>query len=369
MRTVRAIRYLTPLREGGSVPAIVEADDDGTYVVKFRGAAQGPRALVAELICGELGRLLGLPVPQLALIELDARLALSEPDEEIQELLRKSAGLNLALDYLPGALNWEPALAPPLDPALAAAVVWFDAFITNVDRTVRNPNLLRWHRQLYLIDHGAALYFHHDWTDHLARSRAPFARIRDHVLLPRAGDLRAADAALAPRITEAALREIVAQVPDDWLAGEATPSTWRRGRRPRARSSRRRSVASAFDYAVIRVVPRVERGELVNAGVIVSCPTQAYLAARVALDRARLSALSPSADADDIAAALALIPLIAAGDPRGGPIASLPRGERFHWLVAPRSAVIQTSPVHTGLCDQPGAALDQLLERLVLPMR
>lgn len=210
------------------MPAIIEADDDGTYVTKFRGAAQGPRALVAELIAGEIGRLLGLPVPQLVLIELDAVLARSEPDEEIQELLHKSAGLNIALDYLPGALNWEPALAPPPDRELAAAVVWFDAFITNVDRTPRNPNMLRWHRALYLIDHGAALYFHHDWTDHLARSRSPFSMIRNHALLPFAGDLRAADAALAPRITEAALHHIVAQIPDDWLDGEATPAATRR---------------------------------------------------------------------------------------------------------------------------------------------
>jgi hypothetical protein len=229
MRTVRAIRYLTPLREGGSVPAIVEADDQGTYVAKFRGAAQGPRALVAELICGELGRLLGLPVPQLVLIEIDAVLARSEPDQEIQELLRKSAGLNLALDYLPGALNWEPALPPPPDRALAARVVWFDAFITNVDRTARNPNMLRWHRALYLIDHGAALYFHHDWTDHMARSRKPFAMLQQHALLPFAGDLREADAALAPRITLAALRDIVAEVPDAWLEGEASPEATRQG--------------------------------------------------------------------------------------------------------------------------------------------
>jgi hypothetical protein len=227
VRTVRATRYLTPLREGGSVPAIVEADDEGTYVAKFRGAAQGPRALVAELVAGELGRLLGLPVPQLALIEIDALLARSEPDEEIQQLLRDSAGLNVAMDYLPGALNWEPALAPPPDRDLAAAVVWFDAFITNVDRTPRNPNMLRWHRALYLIDHGAALYFHHDWTDHLARSRSPFAMIRNHALLPLAGDLRAADAELAPRITRAALHQIVAQVPDEWLDGEATPAATR----------------------------------------------------------------------------------------------------------------------------------------------
>jgi len=233
VRTVRAIRYLTPLREGGSVPAIVEADDDGTYVAKFRGAARGPRALVAELIAGELGRLLGLPVPQLVLIEVDAVLARSEPDPELQDLLRKSAGLNLALDYLPGALNWEPGLAPPPDRALAAAVVWFDALVTNVDRTPRNPNLLRWHRALYLIDHGAALYFHHDWprtaADRLARSRTPFAMIRNHALLPFAGDLAAADAALAPRITEPALAAIVAQVPDDWLSGDEPPEAMRRG--------------------------------------------------------------------------------------------------------------------------------------------
>ncbi|MGH9885159.1 MAG: HipA family kinase [bacterium] len=228
MRTVRAIRYLTPLREGGSVPAVVEADDDGTYVAKFRGAAQGPRALVAEVVGGEIGRLLGLPIPQLALIEIDAVLARSEPDSEIQDLLRKSAGVNLALDYLPGALNWEPALAPPPDAALAAAVVWFDAFITNVDRTPRNPNLLRWHKQLYLIDHGAALYFHHDWPTQAAKVKSSFAMVRNHVLLPLAGDLRATDAQLAPRITESALREILAQVPDDWLAGEATPELTRR---------------------------------------------------------------------------------------------------------------------------------------------
>jgi hypothetical protein len=229
VRTVRAIRYLTPLREGGSMPAIVEADDEGTYVAKFRGAAQGPLALVAEVIGGEIGRLLGLPVPQLVLIEVDELLARSEPDPEIQDLIRKSAGLNVALDYLPGALNWEPALAPPPDPELAAAIVWFDALISNVDRTPRNPNMLRWHRKLYLIDHGAALYFHHSWADHMSRSRSPFAMIRNHALLPLAGDLRAADAALAPRVTEAALCEIVAQVPDAWLTDETTPEATRRG--------------------------------------------------------------------------------------------------------------------------------------------
>ncbi|HEY1817285.1 MAG TPA: HipA family kinase [Kofleriaceae bacterium] len=221
MRTVHASRYLTPLREGGSVPAIIEADDCGTYVVKFRGAAQGVRALVAEVIAGELGRHLGLPVPQLARVEIDALLARSEPDPEIQATLAASAGVNIGLDYLPGALNWEPALGG-VDAALAAKIVWFDALVTNVDRTARNPNMLRWHKQLYLIDHGAALYFHHTWTDHMARAKGSFPPIRDHALLPFASSIDDADAELAPRVTEAVLRAIVAEVPDDYLSGDAT---------------------------------------------------------------------------------------------------------------------------------------------------
>ena len=197
--------------------------------MKFRGAAQGHKALVAELICGELGRLLGLPVPQLVLIELDVLMSRSEPDPELQELLRSSAGLNIALDYLPGALNWEPPLAPPPDAELAARVVWFDAFITNVDRTVKNPNMLIWHRQLHLIDHGAALYFHHAWDGHLTRARGPFPAIRSHALLPLADDLAAADAAMTPLVTEDALRTILAHVPDEWLTAEATPEATRAG--------------------------------------------------------------------------------------------------------------------------------------------
>jgi hypothetical protein len=219
MRTVRASRYLTPLREGGSVPAIVEADDCGTYVVKFRGAAQGVRALIAEIIAGELGRHLGLPVPQLARVEIDALLARSEPDPEIQATLAASAGVNIGLDYLPGALNWEPALGG-VDAELAAKVVWFDALVTNVDRTAKNPNMLRWHKQLYLIDHGAALYFHHAWAGHLARAKSPFAPIRDHALLSIASSIADADAEFAPRVTEGVLGAIVAEVPDDYLAGE-----------------------------------------------------------------------------------------------------------------------------------------------------
>lgn len=208
------------------MPAIIEADDCGTYVVKFRGAAQGVRALIAEVIGGELARLLGLPVPQLVQIDVDAVLSRSEPDPEIQDLLKASAGRNIALDYLPGSLNWEPAM-PPVDPTLAANIVWFDALITNVDRTVKNPNMLRWHKQLYLIDHGAALYFHHDWANRAAKAKLAFAPIAQHALITAASSIRDADARLASLVTEAALRTIVADIPDDYLTAEATPDATR----------------------------------------------------------------------------------------------------------------------------------------------
>jgi hypothetical protein len=221
LRTVRAIRYVEPLREGGSLPAVVEADDDGTYVLKFRGAGQGPKALVAELVAGEIGRALGLPVPEIVLMELDPALARSEPDSEIQALLHASAGLNLAIDFLPGSLGYDPLAPPRPEPALASAVVWFDAYVTNVDRTPRNPNILVWHRRLYLIDHGAALYFHHRATDYLPRSHDPFALVKDHVLLRHASQLTAVDGELRPRLGVELLREILAAVPDEWLEGEA----------------------------------------------------------------------------------------------------------------------------------------------------
>ena len=220
IRSVEATRYVTPLREGGSLPAVVEADDDGMYVMKFRGAGQGPRALVAELVAGEFARLLGLPIPEIVFIGLDPDLAATEPDSEIQHLIRASAGCNIALDYLPGAINFDPAVDPP-DASLASRIVWFDAFTCNVDRTARNTNLLVWHRRLTLIDHGAALYFHHDWDSAARIAVSPFARIADHVLLPFATQLDAADTALAARITEADIRRIVALVPDAWLTDEA----------------------------------------------------------------------------------------------------------------------------------------------------
>ena len=220
MRTIAATRYVTPLREGGSLPAIVEGDDDGLYVLKFRGAGQGAKALVAELVAGELARALGLPVPEIVLVDLDAELARTEPDPEIQHLIRASDGLNLTLDYLPGSITFDPVVEKP-DADLASEIVWFDAFVSNVDRTARNTNLLVWHRRLWLIDHGAALYFHHDWDGYLARATDPFARIRDHVLLPFASALRDADARLGARLSRMVIERILQQVPDAWLGADA----------------------------------------------------------------------------------------------------------------------------------------------------
>jgi HipA-like kinase len=219
LRTVNATRYVTPLREGGSLPAIVEADDDGLYVLKFRGAGQGPKALIAELVSGELARALKLPVPEIVFVELDALLARTEPDPEIQDLIRASVGLNLALDYLPGSITFDPLLKSP-DEALASSIVWFDAYTTNVDRTPRNTNLLLWHDMLYLIDHNASLYFHHAWTDYLSRSRSPFPQIKEHVLLPFAGQLAEADERLSRSLTPEIIRDVVSLVPDAWLEGE-----------------------------------------------------------------------------------------------------------------------------------------------------
>jgi hypothetical protein len=220
IRTVTATRYVTPLREGGSLPAIVEADDEGLYVLKFRGAGQGAKALVAELVAGEIARALGLVVPEIVLVELDPDLARTEPDPEIQHLIRASAGLNLALDYLPGAITFDPLVETP-EALLASRVVWFDAYVSNVDRTARNTNMMVWHRRLHLIDHGAALYFHHAWDGYRERARDPFARIADHVLLPFAAALERADAECAALLSRELLAAIVAAVPESWLDPQA----------------------------------------------------------------------------------------------------------------------------------------------------
>jgi hypothetical protein len=217
LRTVSALRYVTPLREGGSLPAIIEADDQQLYVLKFRGAGQGTKALIAELLAGEVIRALGLPVPELVLVEVAASLARSEGDPEIQELIAASVGLNLALAYLPSAFAFEPLLTPPPDEVLASALVWADAYLMNVDRTARNPNMLIWNDALWLIDHGAALYIHHTWKDYLAHSRSRFPLVREHVLLPFASMLAEADSQLSARLGPPLMEQLVALIPDVWL--------------------------------------------------------------------------------------------------------------------------------------------------------
>jgi hypothetical protein len=217
IRTVHATRYVLPLREGGSLPAIVEADDFGLYVVKFRGAGQGLLALIAELIAGEVARALGLNVPEIVLIEIDPTLGRNEPDYEIRQLLKASSGLNLALDYLPGSVMFDPAARETASPTEASMTVWFDAFTINVDRTAKNANLLLWHRRLYLIDHGAALFFHHDWPSMEKKIESPFSDIAQHILLPWASEIEQTGAIARNKLTPAALSEIVALVPDAWL--------------------------------------------------------------------------------------------------------------------------------------------------------
>ena len=219
IRTVNVTRYVTPLREGGSLPAIVEADDDGLYVLKFRGAGQGVKALIAELVAGEIARALGLRVPEIVFGNLDVVLSRNEPDPEIQDLLRASTGLNLALDYLPGSITFDP-LVKTIEAKLASQIVWFDCFVTNVDRTPRNSNLLVWHKNLWLIDHGASLYFHHAWHNWAEQSRKPFVQVKDHVLLPRAADLEAVDAEFRRFLTAEIIDSIVTLIPDEWLSGE-----------------------------------------------------------------------------------------------------------------------------------------------------
>ncbi|GGU45321.1 HipA family kinase [Streptomyces lavendofoliae] len=226
---VTATRYVTPLREGGSLPGIVEADDLGTYVMKFTGAGQGRKTLVAEVVCGQLGRRLGLRVPELVTIQLDPVIGLGEPDQEVQELLKASGGLNLGMDYLPGSLGFDP-LAYTMDPVEAGRVVWFDALINNVDRSWRNPNMLVWHGEPWLIDHGATMIWHHNWPGARASAAKPYDA-SDHVLAPFAPDVDAAAAELAPLVTEELLTEVAADVPDEWLVGEPgfdTPDALRR---------------------------------------------------------------------------------------------------------------------------------------------
>lgn len=224
LRTVQVTRYVTPLREGGSLPAIAEADDGFLYALKFRGAGQGSKALIAELLGGEIARVLGLRVPEIVFAELDEAFGRTEPDEEIQDLLRASTGLNLALHYLSGAITFDPAVTR-LDAELASQIVWLDCLLTNVDRTAKNTNMLMWHKELWLIDHGAALYFHHAWEDWESQATKPFFRVKDHVLLASASALDEADKTLKAKLSPSVIEHIVQQIPDVWLAdtGEQSP--------------------------------------------------------------------------------------------------------------------------------------------------
>jgi hypothetical protein len=219
LRQIQVVRYVTPLREGGSLPAIVEGDDGFLYVLKFRGAGQGAKALNAELIGGEIARAAGFRVPELVFAELDPAYGRSEPDEEIQDLLKASAGLNLGLHFLSGSITYDP-VSFRIDPQLASRIVWLDAFLMNVDRTVRNTNMLVWKEQLWLIDHGAALYFHHSWDNWEEQSVKPFIQVKDHVLLPLATEMEEADAFMKSRITPGLIGEIVSMIPEGWLKAE-----------------------------------------------------------------------------------------------------------------------------------------------------
>lgn len=218
LRNVNVIRYVTPLREGGSLPAIIEADDDFLYVLKFKGAGQGPRALIAELIGGEIARILGLRMPELVFANLDEAFGRTEADEEIQDLLKASAGLNLGVHYLSGAITYDPAVIK-LPALLASQIVWLDALLLNVDRTARNTNMLWWNKELWLIDHGAALYFHHSWQNAEAKALQPFEKIKDHVLLPQAAQLAEVDAAFSSILSADIIRQVISMIPDVWLEG------------------------------------------------------------------------------------------------------------------------------------------------------
>lgn len=229
LRTVNVTRYITPLREGGSLPALAEADDDFNYVVKFRGSGHGTKMLISELVGGVVAKLLKLRVPELVFVQLDEAFGQTEGDEEIQDLLQGSRGLNLGLHFLSGALTYDP-VTTKVDGYLASQIVWMDAFLTNVDRTVRNTNMLMWHKELWLIDHGATLYFHHSWTNHMKQALTPFALIKDHVLLPFADQLEKVDAECKKILTNEVIREIVDLIPNDfvnWTEDGDTPDSIR----------------------------------------------------------------------------------------------------------------------------------------------
>lgn len=221
IRTVNVIRYITPLREGGSLPAIAEADDEFLYVIKFRGAGQGKKALVAEFMGAEIARALGLKVPEIIFANLDPAFGRTEPDEEIQDLLKASVGLNLGIHYLSGSITYDPAVST-IDPKLASQIVWLDCLLTNVDRTSRNTNMLTWYKELWLIDFGASLYFHHSWNNWKAQAEKPFVLVKDHVLLPQASELDLVNSEFKKILSKEIIENIVATIPEEWLKDETT---------------------------------------------------------------------------------------------------------------------------------------------------
>ena len=367
-----------PLREGGSLPGLMEADDDGLYVVKFRGAGQGPAGARRGGARRRAGAPLGLPVPELVLVELDPELAQAEPDPEIQDLLeRQRRASTSGVDFLPGALPFTPAAVAALDPELAADVVWLDALTTNVDRTPRNPNLLVWHGRTWLIDHGAALYIHHGWRAAGRAPRRPFPPIADHVLLPRGGlDRRGRRAPGA-----AARRGRAARPPWRWCprtgsartrqdAGAATSSTsW-----PRACAAPRAFVEEAERArACVRRVPvrdpagRAPRSSAARRSTPASSLIRrqpASCGARRTSTRSGWRRSRPASTPTSVRPRSRRSARVA-GRPGAGPIAALPRSERFGWVVAPSSTIIQPSPSHTGLTEDPAATLERLFATLV----
>jgi hypothetical protein len=374
MRTTSVTRYVTPLREGGSLPGIVEAADLGTYVCKFRRAGQGPKVLVAEVIVSGLAAALGLRTPDLVALELDPEIARYEADEEVQDLLDASAGLNLGVDFLPGAFGFDPDRV--VDKEEAATVVWLDAFTANVDRSWRNPNLLVWHDDLWVIDHGASLYFHHAWSGGVTdpeRFAAQHWDASDHVLGAYVDAVPGLDADLRPRLDQGLFEEILARVPDVWLEPVPGAETPEAARDAYVRFLAARLAAGgcgmsaplSYQYVVLRCVPRPEREEFLNIGVVVHCQAADFLDVAWHVDRDRLKALAPGLDCAALDSALRFIEGVCAGDERGGVAARQPLGQRFGFVRAPRSTVVQPGPVHGGVTTDPAATLEHLLTRLV----
>ncbi len=415
MERHRITRYVEPLREGGSLPGLVETDDDGLYVVKLRGAGQGVRALVSEIVVGELARALGLRVPDLALLDLDASIGRAEPDPEIQALLLGSVGDNVGLDFLPGSLPFAIHAGHTPEADESAAVVWLDLVTTNVDRTPRNPNLLWWHGRLWLIDHGAALYRQHAATLNADEADRPFPQIVDHILLGLLGDdpaarlatLRAAHDRLAPLVTGQLLVDIAAQIPDEWVDGhdyagylaarvdavgrwladidglQMTGSATTGPAPAASHAAQKHAADSAPASAHPNHPPRATReravqlddparrpphrtGERLNVAAAVFCRRHRYLGFGYVLDAGRLHALDPALDLAALERQLDGLQRVAAGDPGAGRVAGMDPADRFGFIAAPSSTVLQPAPVHVGLCDDdPAAALDDLLDRYV----